>query len=152
MRKFISIRSGAGIILPFLLVLFISRVFAQIPPGYYDPSSGKTGVALQAALHTIIKGHTVISYAGLWTAYYTTDDKPNGKGLFKWPDGSSYEGDFTDGKRSGKGIFRFPNGEFYEGDFMDGSFTGFGILYDAAGNILKQGLWDNDKFVGLGKT
>ena len=34
---------------------------------------------LQTALHTIIKGHTVISYAGLWTAYYTTDDKPNGK-------------------------------------------------------------------------
>jgi len=59
--------------------LFVSRVFAQIPPGYYDPANGMTGVPLQAALHNIIKGHTVISYSGLWTAYYTTDDKPNGK-------------------------------------------------------------------------
>ncbi len=64
----------------FLLFLFlVSDLSAQIPPGYYDAANGKTGVALQAALHNIIKGHTVISYAGLWTAFYTTDDKPNGK-------------------------------------------------------------------------
>ena len=61
------------------LMLLVSQVFPQIPPGYYDAASGKTGVPLQSALHNIIKGHTVISYAGLWTAYYTTDDKPNGK-------------------------------------------------------------------------
>ena len=62
-----------------VLLLFVSRVFSQIPPGYYDPANGKTGVALQTALHSIIKGHTIISYSGLWAAYYTTDDKPNGK-------------------------------------------------------------------------
>ncbi len=62
-----------------ILLLLASRVYSQIPQGYYDPANGKTGVSLQAALHTIIKGHTIISYAGLWSAYYTTDDKPNGK-------------------------------------------------------------------------
>ncbi|MDP1623021.1 MAG: endonuclease [Bacteroidales bacterium] len=65
--------------LSIVFTLFILHGFSQIPPGYYDPANGKTGVALQAALHNIIKGHTIISYSGLWTAYYTTDDKPNGK-------------------------------------------------------------------------
>jgi endonuclease I len=65
--------------LAIFFLLLASRAIAQIPAGYYDPAAGKTGVALQAALHGIIKGHTVISYSGLWTAYYTTDDKPNGK-------------------------------------------------------------------------
>lgn len=62
----------------FLSLLFTFRVIGQIPPGYYDPADGKTEVALQTALHDIIKGHTVLSYSDLWTAFYTTDDKPNG--------------------------------------------------------------------------
>ncbi|MEI7982100.1 MAG: endonuclease, partial [Bacteroidota bacterium] len=41
-------------------------------------AAGKTGTELQAALHDIIKNHTVKSYAYIWTAFLTTDDKPNG--------------------------------------------------------------------------
>ena len=59
----------------FALLLSVSLVNAQIPSGYYDPANGLSGVPLQAALHNIIKGHTVISYAALWTAYQTTDKK-----------------------------------------------------------------------------
>lgn len=58
--------------------LLILRLYAQVPPGYYDPANGKTGIELQSALHEIIKGHTVQSYDFLWTAFETTDDKPNG--------------------------------------------------------------------------
>ena len=44
-----------------LLLLSVStRILGQIPPGYYDAANGKSGVALQAALHNIIKGHTAI--------------------------------------------------------------------------------------------
>ena len=65
----------------FLLIstIWVYPVTAQIPPGYYDPATGKTGVELQTALHDIIKGHTVQSYSFLWTAFETTDDKPNGE-------------------------------------------------------------------------
>jgi len=28
-----------------------------------------------------------------------------GKGIFKWPDGRRYEGDYRDDKKEGKGIF-----------------------------------------------
>jgi len=129
-RKFISIRSGAGIILPFLLVLFISRVFAQIPPGYYDPASGKTGVALQAALHTIIKGHTVISYAGLWTAYYTTDDKPNGK---VW----DMYSDIPDGTPNGN-----PPYSYTFGTNQCGNYSGEGDCYNREHSWPKS--WFND--------
>ena len=64
-------------------IVFFSGImvagFAEIPTGYYNTASGLSGTALQAALHNIIKNHTVISYTpGVWNAFYTTDDKPNG--------------------------------------------------------------------------
>lgn len=47
--------------------------------GYYDAAYKLYGTALRAALHNIIKGHTEVSYASLWTYFQTTDKKPNGK-------------------------------------------------------------------------
>ncbi|MBU8870220.1 MAG: endonuclease [Gemmatimonadales bacterium] len=51
----------------------------DIPDGYYDSAEGLLGEPLRGALHDIIDGHHSISYDALWTAFYTTDDKPNGK-------------------------------------------------------------------------
>lgn len=61
------------------LAVTFSLTWAQIPSGYYDSAEGKTGKALRAALHEIIKGHTVISYDGLKAAYFYTDIDANGK-------------------------------------------------------------------------
>lgn len=53
---------------------------AQIPANYYNSAQGLNGEDLRAALSQIIRTHTVLSYTpGLWSAYYTTDKKPNGK-------------------------------------------------------------------------
>ncbi|MCX5800846.1 MAG: endonuclease [Candidatus Eisenbacteria bacterium] len=61
----------------------VSAVFVftdnDIPEGYYDSAESLTGEQLKAALHEIIKNHTVHSYDYAWTAFQTTDDKPNGK-------------------------------------------------------------------------
>lgn len=62
----------------FFLVVAVHS-FAQPPAGYYNNAAGKTGVALQQALHDIIDNHTAISYTTIWTSFYTTDKKPNGK-------------------------------------------------------------------------
>ncbi len=62
-----------------ILLSFVFISFAQIPPNYYDNAVGKRGVQMQAALHNIIKGHTVVSYSSLHTYYQVTDKKPNGK-------------------------------------------------------------------------
>jgi endonuclease I len=51
----------------------------SIPEGYYDSAENLAGPDLRAALHAIIDDHTVHSYDYAWTAFYTTDDKPNGK-------------------------------------------------------------------------
>ena len=61
------------------LTLTLGLGYAQIPTGYYNNASGKTGDALKVALHDIIKGHTVVSYAGLLVAYASTDCREDGK-------------------------------------------------------------------------
>jgi endonuclease I len=66
------------IILLFLANLFLCSVYSDIPTGYYNNASGLTGAPLKTALANIIRGHTKKSYDYLWTAFYTTDSKPNG--------------------------------------------------------------------------
>ncbi len=63
----------------FIFSIFISISFAQIPTGYYNAATGLTGATLKNALHNIIKGHTSITYAQLWTSFDSTDIKPNGQ-------------------------------------------------------------------------
>ena len=63
----------------FFVYLFTVSSQGQIPSGYYDAAKRKTGTALQAALHNIIKDHTVVSYDYIWTSIQTTDKKPNGR-------------------------------------------------------------------------
>lgn len=66
-------------ILLIVLTLTLIQLSAQIPSGYYDKAKGKSGNELKTALHDIIKGHTALSYDGLWNAFKTTDVKSNGK-------------------------------------------------------------------------
>ena len=66
-----------------LLLLFVGlaltlSVMAQAPANYYNSANGLTGDRLKAALHNIVKGHTSISYAQIWNAFWSTDNKGNG--------------------------------------------------------------------------
>jgi endonuclease I len=61
------------------VLFFVSTIYGQIPPGYYDNALGKSDTVLQLALHNIIKGHNSQSYSSLWTHFQTTDKKVNGK-------------------------------------------------------------------------
>ncbi len=79
-------------------LLAVKSLTAQIPGGYYNQASGLSGSALKTTLHKVIRNHQVISYNGLWTAFYSSDDKASGK---VWdiysdiPDGTPpYEYDF----------------------------------------------------------
>lgn len=54
---------------------FFTGALAQIPAGYYNTASGKTGAELKTALYNIIKGHTIRSYP-LWSWYDDTDLQP----------------------------------------------------------------------------
>jgi endonuclease I len=58
-----------------VVLFFVSFSYSQAPAGYYDPAAGLYGTALQAALHDIIKDHTVVTYQSLWYYFESTDKK-----------------------------------------------------------------------------
>ena len=60
------------------LFLFLAAAHAQIPAGYYNTATGKTGEVLRAALRDITtNGHVKITYTSssfdIWDAYAVTD-------------------------------------------------------------------------------
>ena len=65
-------------ILLYSFLLITISAAAQVPSGYYNSANGLTGNALKVALHNIIAGHTSISYAQIWNAFWSTDNKGEG--------------------------------------------------------------------------
>jgi hypothetical protein len=52
----------------------------------------------------------------------------HGKGVYKWPDGGEYYGDYVNNVKEGFGVFRWTNGKIYEGEFKNGKPDGIGKL------------------------
>eukprot|EP01124_Arcella_intermedia_P033787 TRINITY_DN8209_c0_g1_i1.p1 TRINITY_DN8209_c0_g1~~TRINITY_DN8209_c0_g1_i1.p1 ORF type:complete len:867 (+),score=202.01 TRINITY_DN8209_c0_g1_i1:1-2601(+) len=97
--------------------------------------------------------------------------KPNGKGAYKWPDGSIYTGVFVhgvmtegttqlengnvyvgqldNGDRHGKGCHVWRNGDVYEGDFVHGTINGQGTYWYSNGDKY-EGHWKDGKRHGFG--
>lgn len=73
-----------------------------------------------------------------------------GKGVYAYPDGAIYEGEFVKSKFQGQGRRTFPSGEMYEGEFKNDKYNGFGTLNFADGSYYK-GNFKNDKFSGEGE-
>ena len=44
----------------------------------------------------------------------------SGYGVFDWPDGRKYEGDYLDDKKHGHGTFRWSDGRIYQGTWVNG--------------------------------
>ncbi len=83
-------------------------------------------------------------------------DCMNGPGVFAYPDGSKYDGNFLNGKFEGEGIFYFANGDVYTGGFRENYPDGKGtrILRDST---RESGDWRQGEFLGqslmeLGRT
>lgn len=72
MKKIIS--SACKRLTTSVLILFLTfSIFAQIPPGYYQNASGKSGIQLLNSLTEIIDNHHVMTYTDLWTCFQLTD-------------------------------------------------------------------------------
>jgi len=48
------------------------------------------------------------------------NNKMEGSGVFTWPDGRRYEGEYIDDKKEGHGVFYWPDGRKYEGGWKNG--------------------------------
>ena len=69
----------------------------------------------------------------------------DGKGVFLWPDGRKYEGNYENDLKSGFGIYCWKDEEKrYEGLWKLGKQEGNGILFQADGTQ-KKGFWENGK-------
>ena len=76
--------------------------------------------------------------------YCQWGDCKNGKGLYKWTDGDSYEGQFKNGYRHGVGTYIFPSGNSYEGQWVEGKQDGRGTFtFNGSDSLRIEGKWSN---------
>ena len=70
----------------------------------------------------------------------------HGYGVFTWPDGRKYEGEYVNDHKVGQGSFYWPNGRIYKGGWKDGKMEGKATYTSESGRI-RVGLWKNGKRV-----
>mmetsp|Transcript_8568 Transcript_8568/g.8523 ORF Transcript_8568/g.8523 Transcript_8568/m.8523 type:complete len:86 (-) Transcript_8568:9-266(-) len=52
----------------------------------------------------------------------------HGSGVFTWPDGRKYDGEYENDEKSGHGVFTWPEGKIYDGEWKNGKQNGKGKL------------------------
>jgi len=65
-----------------------------------------------------------------------------------YPYGRKYTGQWKNDVRDGQGTLSFPDGKKYVGQFKDNKQHGNGTLYNGEGKVIREGMWENDKFIG----
>lgn len=76
-------------------------------------------------------------------------DCKNGPGVFAYPDGSKYEGNFTNGKFEGHGAYYFSNGDKYVGQFKENYPDGQGARFPKDHpDQPETGEWKQGEFLG----
>jgi uncharacterized caspase-like protein len=74
-------------------------------------------------------------------------DCDGGQGIFAYPDGSKYEGQFLAGKPDGWGTFTYTNGDRYVGTYKNGLKNGKGTFF-YADNTQATGEWREGEYLG----
>ncbi len=88
-------------------------------------------------------------YVGFWK-----NDNRHGQGIMSWADGDKYEGEWKNDNQDGQGTYTVdkdyeinhcPNCNKYVGQWFNNQKNGVGKCYDAAGKLLYEGEFVNDK-------
>lgn len=58
----------------------------------------------------------------------------SGQGVYVWPDGHQYDGEWENAKKNGYGVEVFPNGDSYKGEWKDDMMDGVGVVKTAIGD------------------
>lgn len=88
-----------------------------------DGTFVRQGFGRQVITGNTIQGQSVTLgiHEGQWE-----NQQLNGRGTYKWQDGSSYDGDFLEGQMEGVGVFKWPDGSTYSGAWRKGQMHGQG--------------------------
>ena len=65
--------------------------------------------------------------------------------MYRFADGSVYEGEWKEGKYHGRGVMRSADGAVYEGEFQGGKMHGVGVMRYADGSIAHDGQWEDNQ-------
>ena len=93
------------------------------------------------------KGTYYFAEGGEYTGDWKNDIR-EGQGTMTWNTGNKYAGAWKNDKRNGKGTYTWKDGRKYVGDWVDDTIEGQGSYYDMDGNLIKEGKWKNNSFVG----
>ena len=114
------------------------------------------------------RGRYIYGYNGNYYIGEFKEGSRNGEGVEYWKDGSRYEGGWKDDSKYGQGTMYW-NGNKYTGQWDDWEgqgeinykdrtkYTGqwdslqrhgLGTLYSADGQVLNQGKWEKDQYMG----
>ena len=74
----------------------------------------------------------------------------NGFGIFLYPNGMKYLGDFKNGQTISAATTFYPDGSKFLGALINGKKEGSGILYKADGSI-DEGIWHADRLLGVSR-
>ena len=77
------------------------------------------------------------------------NDMRHGEGRFLWANGETYIGEYRNDERTGKGVYLWPDGSRYEGDFINGMRHGRGVFITSSG-VIYEGEWFDDLQHGAG--
>ena len=70
----------------------------------------------------------------------------HGQGIYSWPDGRKYDGNYDMDKKHGYGVYYWQDGRKYEGQWSGGRQHGEGRYTSSDGKI-RRGLWRDGKRV-----
>ena len=68
-----------------------------------------------------------------------------GEGIFEWPDGRKYIGEYKNDKKEGHGVFTWNDGRIYDGNWKNGKQHGEGKFFNPKKNEWKKGIWEDGK-------
>ena len=82
-------------------------------------------------------------YHGEWSS---VGESKQGVGVYEYPSGASYEGQWNNNQKEGFGVYKFAKGGSYAGGFKRGSFHGTGLRFMRSGGV-KSGRFQDGDFV-----
>ncbi|KAL1919222.1 uncharacterized protein VTP21DRAFT_1914 [Calcarisporiella thermophila] len=93
-------------------------------------------------------GHGKLIYrSAVFEGEFQNGEK-EGKGIYKFKDGSTLSGIFTRDSLSGFGVYTFPDGRRLEAHYVKGDLTGPCKEFDAKGQLLSEGEYADGRRVG----
>lgn len=72
----------------------------------------------------------------------------HGRGVYTWPTGQSYDGEYKNDLKDGYGSYRWKDGKIYIGYWKNNRRNGKGLIRYTDGTE-REGLWQDDRQISL---